>query len=168
MSNSKIRGEAGRERERERAGCRANEFGRIDLEDATCPKRKSDVCRDAEDAVRGRHGSDYDGSRLRVEHTKGMGPRGPGGRPMGGGGYGDRGYGGRDGGRDGGNRDSDRFSERAGGYGAGYGAFGKPRGGGKRTGHRVIVTGLPTTGSWQDLKDHMREAGDVCYTDVFK
>lgn len=28
--------------------------------------------------------------------------------------------------------------------------------------------GLPPTGSWQDLKDHMREAGDVCYADVFK
>ena len=24
------------------------------------------------------------------------------------------------------------------------------------------------SGSWQDLKDHMREAGDVCYTDVYK
>lgn len=23
-------------------------------------------------------------------------------------------------------------------------------------------------GSWQDLKDHMREAGDVCYTDVLR
>ena len=30
------------------------------------------------------------------------------------------------------------------------------------------MTGLPPTGSWQDLKDHMREAGDVCYSDVFK
>ena len=28
--------------------------------------------------------------------------------------------------------------------------------------------GLPATGSWQDLKDHMREAGDVCYADVYK
>ncbi|CAG0922576.1 unnamed protein product [Notodromas monacha] len=25
---------------------------------------------------------------------------------------------------------------------------------------------LPSTGSWQDLKDHMREAGEVCYADV--
>jgi len=30
----------------------------------------------------------------------------------------------------------------------------------------VIVNGLPPTGSWQDLKDHMREAGDVCFADV--
>ena len=29
-----------------------------------------------------------------------------------------------------------------------------------------MLLGLPPTGSWQDLKDHMREAGDVCYADV--
>lgn len=29
-------------------------------------------------------------------------------------------------------------------------------------------TGLPPSGSWQDLKDHMREAGDVCFADAFK
>jgi len=39
---------------------------------------------------------------------------------------------------------------------------------GRRSEHRVLVTGLPPTGSWQDLKDHMRDAGDVCYSDVFK
>ncbi|KAK7604976.1 hypothetical protein V9T40_006162 [Parthenolecanium corni] len=38
----------------------------------------------------------------------------------------------------------------------------------RRTNHRVVVTGLPPSGSWQDLKDHMRDAGDVCYADVFK
>nr|CAH8829687.1 unnamed protein product [Trichobilharzia regenti] len=46
------------------------------------------------------------------------------------------------------------------------------RGGGsgpsRRSDFRVIVTGLPPTGSWQDLKDHMREAGDVGYADVFR
>ena len=31
-----------------------------------------------------------------------------------------------------------------------------------------IWIGLPPTGSWQDLKDHMREAGDVCFADVYK
>eukprot|EP00953_Heterococcus_sp_UTEX-ZZ885_P000343 715-Heterococcus_DN1.PRE.1 len=39
-------------------------------------------------------------------------------------------------------------------------------GGGRQTEHRVIVTGLPPSASWQDLKDHMRKAGDVVYTDV--
>ncbi|EDL19865.1 splicing factor, arginine/serine rich 9, isoform CRA_a [Mus musculus] len=31
-----------------------------------------------------------------------------------------------------------------------------------------MTPGLPPSGSWQDLKDHMREAGDVCYADVQK
>lgn len=30
------------------------------------------------------------------------------------------------------------------------------------------ASGLPPSGSWQDLKDHMREAGDVCYADVYR
>ncbi|CAB3402995.1 unnamed protein product [Caenorhabditis bovis] len=94
--------------------------------------------RDADDAVRGRDGYDFDGHRIRVEFTRGVGPRGPGGRPINSG-Y-DGGYGGRRGGRGGGPQ--------------------------RRTGYRVIVEGLPPTGSWQDLKDHMREAGDVCYADV--
>merc|ERR1712141_473191 len=38
----------------------------------------------------------------------------------------------------------------------------------RRSQYRVVVTGLPPTGSWQDLKDHMREAGDVCFADVYK
>lgn len=37
-----------------------------------------------------------------------------------------------------------------------------------RSDYRVIISGLPVTGSWQDLKDHMREAGDVCFADVYK
>lgn len=32
----------------------------------------------------------------------------------------------------------------------------------------MLVTGLPNSGSWQDLKDHMREAGDVCFADTYK
>uniref|UniRef100_A0A671WPJ6 RRM domain-containing protein n=1 Tax=Sparus aurata TaxID=8175 RepID=A0A671WPJ6_SPAAU len=72
--------------------------------------------RDAEDAVYGRDGYDYDGYRLRVEFPR---------------------------------------SGRAGG-----GALGP------RSEYRVVVSGLPPSGSWQDLKDHMREAGDVCYADV--
>lgn len=38
----------------------------------------------------------------------------------------------------------------------------------RRSDYRVIVSGLPPTGSWQDIKDHMRVAGNVCYADVFK
>lgn len=32
----------------------------------------------------------------------------------------------------------------------------------------IVFLGLPSSGSWQDLKDHMREAGDVCFADAFK
>ncbi|NP_001299828.1 serine/arginine-rich splicing factor 9 [Danio rerio] len=58
-----------------------------------------------------------------------------------------------------------KFSGPAGGGGGGgpRGRFGPPT---RRSEFRVIVTGLPPTGSWQDLKDHMREAGDVCFADV--
>lgn len=34
--------------------------------------------------------------------------------------------------------------------------------------YRVLVTGLPSSASWQDLKDHMRRAGDVCFSQVFR
>jgi len=44
---------------------------------------------------------------------------------------------------------------------------GRPGGRATRRGDfRVIVTGIPRSGSWQDLKDHMREAGDVVFTDI--
>lgn len=92
--------------------------------------------RDAEDAVRGRDGYDFDGCRIRVEFTRGVGPRGPGGRPM-----------------------NPAYARE----------WPAPRRGGppsRRSNFRVIVEGLPPTGSWQDLKDHLREAGDVCYADV--
>ncbi|KRZ38151.1 Serine/arginine-rich splicing factor 1, partial [Trichinella pseudospiralis] len=38
----------------------------------------------------------------------------------------------------------------------------------RHTGFRCYISGLPASGSWQDLKDHMREAGDVCFSDVYK
>ncbi|XP_049879287.1 serine/arginine-rich splicing factor 1B [Pectinophora gossypiella] len=50
-------------------------------------------------------------------------------------------------------------------YGARAQARGPPA---RRSEYRVLVTGLPPSGSWQDLKDHMREAGDVCFADTFK
>ncbi len=110
--------------------------------------------RDAEDAVHARDGYDYDGYKLRVEF-----PRGGGG------------------------------SFRDGPGGGGRGRGGAPA---RRSQYRVEVTGeeagvcltvrsfqpksvslslspsqgLPASGSWQDLKDHMREAGDVCFADV--
>ncbi|KAJ4824301.1 hypothetical protein Tsubulata_029359 [Turnera subulata] len=87
--------------------------------------------RDAEDAIRGRDGYDFDGHRLRVELA----------------------HGGR------GHSSSDRHSSHSSGRG---------RGVSRRTDYRVLVTGLPSSASWQDLKDHMRRAGDVCFSQVFR
>ncbi|KAF9669333.1 hypothetical protein SADUNF_Sadunf14G0096800 [Salix dunnii] len=88
--------------------------------------------RDAEDAIRGRDGYDFDGHRLRVELA----------------------HGGR------GHSSSDRQSSYSGGRGRG--------GVSRRSEYRVVVTGLPSSASWQDLKDHMRRAGDVCFSQVFR
>ncbi|XP_033119322.1 serine/arginine-rich splicing factor 1-like [Anneissia japonica] len=106
--------------------------------------------RDAEDAVNARNRYDYDGYRLRVEYPRAS--RGGGGG--GGGSFGGRGGGGFDGGMRGGD------GGRDGGRGRGPPA--------RRSKFRVLVSGLPSSGSWQDLKDHMREAGDVCFADVFR
>uniref|UniRef100_A0A7N0UGY2 RRM domain-containing protein n=1 Tax=Kalanchoe fedtschenkoi TaxID=63787 RepID=A0A7N0UGY2_KALFE len=56
---------------------------------------------------------------------------------------------------------SDRHNSHSSGRG--------PRGGvSRRSKYRVMVTGLPSSASWQDLKDHMRAAGDVCFSQVFR
>nr|CAB3461702.1 unnamed protein product [Digitaria exilis] len=86
--------------------------------------------RDAEDAIHGRDGYNFDGNRLRVELAHGG--RGP---------------------------SFDRSSS--------YSSAGR-RGATRRSEYRVMVTGLPSSASWQDLKDHMRRAGDVCFSDVYR
>jgi len=96
--------------------------------------------RDAEDAISQRDGYKFDGCRLRVEFPKGE-MRGRGGAYVGNGGGGGRGYN-----NDYGNR---RFQQR-------------------RSQNRLLVSGLPAGASWQDLKDHMREVGEVCYAEVNK
>uniref|UniRef100_A0A5B6YWZ7 Putative Nucleotide-binding, alpha-beta plait n=1 Tax=Davidia involucrata TaxID=16924 RepID=A0A5B6YWZ7_DAVIN len=90
--------------------------------------------RDAEDAIRGRDGYDFDGHRLRVELA-----------------HGGRGH----------SSSIDRYNNHNSGRGG--------RGGvSRRSEYRVMVTGLPQSASWQDLKDHMRRAGDVCFSQVFR
>ena len=37
---------------------------------------------------------------------------------------------------------------------------------GKRTGFKLIVENLSTRTSWQDLKDYMRQAGEIMYTNT--
>ncbi|XP_040936421.1 serine/arginine-rich splicing factor SR34A isoform X4 [Gossypium hirsutum] len=86
--------------------------------------------RDAEDAIRGRDGYNFDGCRLRVELA----------------------HGGR----------GQSSSDRRGGYGGAAAKFGVSR----HSEYRVIVRGLPSSASWQDLKDHMRKAGDMCFVEI--
>ena len=57
---------------------------------------------------------------------------------------------------------------RGGSYSSFRRGTGRGSGPSRRSDYRVIVTNLPPSGSWQDLKDHMREAGDVGFADVFK
>jgi len=104
--------------------------------------------RDAEDAIRARDGYEIDGMKIRCEAPQKEGSRRDDFRGGRGGGGGGGGYGGYSGG---------------GGRG-GRGGAGPP----ERSEYRVMITGLPATGSWQDIKDHMREAGDVVYADVYK
>ncbi len=57
----------------------------------------------------------------------------------------------------------DRGRGGAGGAGGGGGGgHGPPQ----RTDYKVIVEGLPPNTSWQDLKDHMRKAGDVGFAEI--
>uniref|UniRef100_A0A1L8DGZ8 Putative alternative splicing factor asf/sf2 rrm superfamily n=1 Tax=Nyssomyia neivai TaxID=330878 RepID=A0A1L8DGZ8_9DIPT len=95
--------------------------------------------RDADDAVKARDGYDYDGYRLRVEFPRGGGP---------------------------GSYRGSRSNDRSRGSDGGGSRSTRPPT--KRSQFRVVVSGLPPSGSWQDLKDHMREAGDVCFADTYK
>ncbi|XP_057961706.1 serine/arginine-rich splicing factor SR30-like isoform X2 [Malania oleifera] len=99
--------------------------------------------RDAEDAIRGRDGYNFDGHRLRVEFA-----------------HGGRGY----------SSSMDQYSSYSGGRGHSYGSYsdGGSRGVSRHSEYRVMVTGLPSSASWQDLKDHMRQAGDVSFSQVFR
>ncbi|XP_073305673.1 serine/arginine-rich splicing factor SR34A-like isoform X2 [Primulina huaijiensis] len=117
-------------------------YGRILDIELKIPPRPPCYCfvefenaRDAEDAIRGREGYDFDGCRLRVELAHGG--RGP-----------------------------SSSNERRSGHSrvADGGRYGISR----HSEHRVVVRGLPSSASWQDLKDHMRKAGDVCFAEVYR
>ncbi|KAL5709414.1 Serine/arginine-rich splicing factor sr34a [Ranunculus cassubicifolius] len=120
-------------------------YGRIVDIELKIPPRPPGYCfvefedaRDAEDAIHGRDGYKFDGTRLRVELAHGG--RGP------------------------------PSSDRRANYGSGGGRYGGGAGGGgsRHSEFRVVVSGLPSSASWQDLKDHMRKAGDVTYAQVYK
>jgi arginine/serine-rich splicing factor 1/9 len=38
----------------------------------------------------------------------------------------------------------------------------------RRSDHRIIISGLPSSASWQDVKDYFRACGDIIYADVDK
>uniref|UniRef100_A0A2P2LQI0 RRM domain-containing protein n=1 Tax=Rhizophora mucronata TaxID=61149 RepID=A0A2P2LQI0_RHIMU len=115
-------------------------YGRILDIELKIPPRPPCYCfvefenaRDAEDAIRGRDGYNFDGCHLRVELA----------------------HGGR----------GQSLTDRRSGYGGGGNGGGR-YGISHHSEYRVIVRGLPPSASWQDLKDHMRKAGDVCFAEV--
>ncbi|KAI3756972.1 hypothetical protein L6452_04504 [Arctium lappa] len=119
-------------------------YGRISDIELKIPPQPPCYCfvefanaRDAEDAIRGRDGYDFDGCRLKVELA-----HGGRGQSSSGDGRGDHGGGHRS--------------------GSSSGIVGISR----HSEYRVVVRGLPSSASWQDLKDHMRRAGDVCFAEV--
>ena len=113
--------------------------------------------RDADDAVYEMNNQNLCGSRVTVEHSKGE-------RRAGGGGSG--GYGGRFGGY-GGDRNG-RPSYGGGGYRGrddrGFG--GRTNNRPYNTQYRVLVENLSSRCGWQDLKDHLRQGGEVTYAEA--
>ncbi|KAG6429436.1 hypothetical protein SASPL_107487 [Salvia splendens] len=158
-------------------------YGRILDIELKIPPRPPCYCfvefenaRDAEDAKRGRDGYNFDGCRLRVELAHGgRGPSSSSDR----GGYSERGGGGGGGSGSSGSRfGMSRHSDYRGmlilfvtSYASMVECFFRGL-----LPHMisldlvplapVIVRGLPSSASWQDLKDHMRKAGDVCFAEV--
>ncbi|PPS15448.1 hypothetical protein GOBAR_AA05123 [Gossypium barbadense] len=101
---------------------------------------------DAEDAIRGRDGYNFDGCRIRPLFPKWILIL-----PMN---QVELAHGGRG--------QSSRHDYGGGSSRGGRGRFSVSH----RSEFRVVVRGLPSSASWQDLKDHMRKAGDVCFTEV--
>ncbi|XP_050305136.1 serine-arginine protein 55 [Anthonomus grandis grandis] len=102
-----------------------------------------DDYRDADDAVYELNGKRIQGERVTVERARGT-PRGRDRWADSRGSSSSRG------------RDRDRNSGRD--------RYGPPT----RTAHRVIIENLSSRVSWQDLKDYMRQAGEVTYADAHR
>ncbi|KAF5308711.1 hypothetical protein FQR65_LT06072 [Abscondita terminalis] len=107
-----------------------------------------DDYRDADDAVYELNGKELLGERVSVERARGT-PRGSDQWRGSGRGYGPPRGRSRD------NRDPDMRS---------HDRYGPPT----RTDYRLIVENLSSRVSWQDLKDYMRQSGEVTYADAHK
>ncbi|XP_015926229.1 serine-arginine protein 55 isoform X2 [Parasteatoda tepidariorum] len=116
-----------------------NGFGFVEFDDY----------RDADDAVYELNGKELLGERVTIEHARGS----PRGNDM----YRDRNRGYR-------NNQMQRRRQGGGGGGGGRDKYGPPT----RTEYRLIVENLSSRVSWQDLKDYMRQAGEVTYADAHK
>lgn len=116
-----------------------NGYGFVEFEDY----------RDADDAVYELNGKELLGERVVVEPARGT-ARGPGGRRE--------------------NERYDRYDRRGSRYDKNRTSsrsstrYGPPM----RTEYRLVVENLSTRVSWQDLKDYMRQAGEVTYADAHK
>ena len=135
-------------------------FGRINeisMKAGFCFVEFDDI-RDAEDAVYEMNNKTLCGERVTVEHAKGN-PRSRTGGYGGGGGGGGGGYDRFDRGRDY-NRD---YRDRSRDYNnRNSSKFAPPT----RTDYRVIVENLSSRVSWQDLKDYLRDAGEITFADA--
>jgi len=118
--------------------------------------------RDADDACHDLNGKEFMGERISVEIARGT----PHGRDRERWGSGGGGGGRRDRSRSprGGGRRGDRFSRDSRGRPVWLDKYGPPT----RTDYRLTVENLSSRVSWQDLKDYMRQAGDVTYADAHK
>merc|ERR1712228_235030 len=121
-----------------------------------------DDYRDADDACYEMNGRDLLGDRVTVEIARGT----PHGRDREK--WGTGGGGGRDGGRRDGGRRDDRGRDSGGRGGRDRPVWLDKYGPPTRTDFRVIVENLSSRVSWQDLKDYMRQAGEVTYADAHK
>ncbi|OMH85999.1 Serine/arginine-rich splicing factor 4 [Zancudomyces culisetae] len=125
--------------------------------------------RDAEDAIHDLDGKDLMGARVSIQRARQEGRRFEADDRRGRYGRDDR-YERRGEGRYGGDRDRRRGRSRS----RSRDRFrrldrGAGRGGGlQRTKYRILVENLSSSVSWQDLKDFMRRAGDVVFTDAHK
>lgn len=119
-----------------------NGYGFVEFEDY----------RDADDAVYELNGKELLGERVVVEPARGTARGGGGHRDR----YSDDRYGRRGGG---GRYERNNSSSRN-----NNSRYGPPL----RTEYRLIVENLSSRVSWQDLKDYMRQAGEVTYADAHK